>query len=304
MKTHKEIVLLSKNGKSLTFRLPFPVSLLISSLLICLFASYALFFVLIAGRASNRLFVALSAQKFERMQKEFKDMEAFTKSVEGKMDSLFVVDDERREVAGATPITGEVREVGIGGPSTMEDYEDIFLFKDDLERKVLNDRIEKLLRQSDLQMYSLSDFEEFFSKKKSTLMHIPAMQPAEGSFMSGFGMRVHPVFHFRRMHKGVDISNYVGTPVIASADGTANAGVSETFGTYVLLDHGNGFSTIYAHLQAVIVATNQPIHRGQIIGYLGNSGLSTGPHLHYEVHLNRIPVDPDPYILPADHIVD
>jgi murein DD-endopeptidase MepM/ murein hydrolase activator NlpD len=304
MKTRKEFILIDKEGGSRTLRIPLPVSFLISFLIAVLFASYSCFFILVAGHVSNRIFLSLSTHKFERMQWEFRDMGIFAKSVEGEMDSLFAVDDERREVAGATPITGEVREVGIGGPSTLKDYEEIFLFKDDLERKILDDRIEKLLRQSDLQMYSLSDFEDFFAKKKDLLDRIPALKPAEGSFLSGFGMRDHPVFHIRRMHMGVDISNFVGTPVIASAEGMANTGVSETFGTYVRLNHGNGFSTIYAHLQAVIIGDNQLVRRSQILGYLGNSGLSTGPHLHYEVHLNSVPVDPNPYILPNNFIVD
>jgi murein DD-endopeptidase MepM/ murein hydrolase activator NlpD len=304
MKAPKEIIFINQPGQSRYFRLTTPVSFLLTSVILFLCASYLLFGILTVARVSNKICVILSSAKLERIQKHFKDMTAYTTSQEMRMDNLFVADDERREVAGANPIKSEIREVGIGGPSTLADYERIFLFKDDLERKTLDDRIEKLLRQSDLQLYSLSDFEAFYSKKKSAMDHIPAVQPVGGSFMSGFGMRVHPVFHTRRMHKGQDIANTVGTPIIASAEATAKTGVSESFGTYVLLNHDNGFTTIYAHLQAVNVTDNQPVHRGQIIGYLGNSGLSTGPHLHYEVHLNRIPVDPNPYILPENFIVD
>ncbi len=304
MNRQNEIILINEKGDSRYFRLNRPFFFLIKLFTISIFACYALFGIFILGRATTRLFITISRVKEDRLDKSFNSMQAFTKSIEIKMDSLFIYDDERRAINGANTIEGEVREVGVGGPATIEDYEDIFLVNSDIERKNLNDLIEKLLRQSDFQIYSENEFKDFFNKKQYAMDHIPSVQPAEGSFLSGFGMRVHPILHTRRMHKGMDISNSIGTPVLASAEGNARTGVSESFGTYVLLEHGNGYSTIYAHLQSVIITDNEPIHRGQIIGYLGNSGLSTGPHLHYEVHVNRIPVDPNPYLLPEHYIVD
>ncbi|MFH0921845.1 MAG: M23 family metallopeptidase [Fibrobacterota bacterium] len=220
------------------------------------------------------------------------------------MDSLFAAEDLRRAIYGAKLITREVREVGVGGPSALDDYETNMLFKDELDRKTIGDRIDKLLRQSDLQLFSMNTFDTFFRKKKDSLECLPTIQPAEGAFLSGFGMRLHPIFKIRRMHNGIDIKNYVGTPVIASASGTVKTGENGTFGKYVLLNHLNGFITAYAHLDTVIVKGQQTVRRGQIIGYLGNSGRSTGPHLHYEVRSNRAPINPLPYILPENFIVD
>jgi hypothetical protein len=303
-RNRRDLILLNDKGESRYLKIS-PFFVFTGGLFLAfLLASYAMFAVLQIGQASAKLFSAFSMRQSNYIHEKFNRIENYTKILEMRIDSLFIEDDARRLVTGAPPIQAEVRQVGIGGPSTLEDYEKKFFFKDDRERQTLKDRLDKLIRQTDLQLFSLADFQDFFSKKRADLDHLPTQQPTNGSFLSGFGMRLHPVFKSRRMHFGLDIANTIGTPVVASAEGTAKTGLSETFGAYVLLNHENGFSTIYAHLQSVIVTDRQMVQRGQIIGYLGNSGLSTGPHLHYEVHLNRIPQDPFPYVLPEGYIVD
>lgn len=304
MKKQNEIILISPAGKTRGFRLPVFFHTAVSACAVFLFLSCLSFGLLCLARGTIRLMSTWSIHRSEILSHRFQNMVSYTASVEARMDALFSADDERRVVTGAKPIQSEIREVGIGGPSTLADFERLFLFQDELERKALEDRLDKLNRQSDFQIHSLSEFEDFFSQKLDIINHIPAVQPAEGAFLSGFGMRFHPILHTRRMHKGVDISNSIGTPVLASAAATVQTGVSESFGTYVLLNHQNGFSTLYAHLSSSVVRDKERVERGQIIGYLGNSGLSTGPHLHYEVHLDCIPVDPEPYLLPENYIVD
>jgi len=200
--------------------------------------------------------------------------------------------------------SGHIREVGVGGPVIGDDLDRFKSLRGIPGTSALNDEIEKLLRQSSFQQYCLNEFSEFFEKKKEFLSCIPTLVPTHGFLHSGFGLRIHPLLHRRRMHKGIDISNFAGAPVIATANGIAKIGVSTSFGTYVVVNHHNGYTTIYAHLFSAFVEDNEPVKRGDILGYVGNSGLSTGPHLHYEVRKEGKPVDPLPYLLPPDYIVD
>ncbi len=117
--------------------------------------------------------------------------------------------------------------------------------------------------------------------------------PTRGRFSSGFGMRRHPIFGVRRMHSGVDIAAPRGSPVLAAADGTvAYAGWFGGYGKIVILDHGEGVSTLYAHLSSILTQEGRQVRRGQLIGRVGSTGYSTGPHAHFEVRYNGVPVNP------------
>lgn len=119
------------------------------------------------------------------------------------------------------------------------------------------------------------------------------MRPVNGTLTSGFGMRMHPILHYRRMHTGVDISAPNGTPILAAADGIViSAGYGRGYGNRVILDHGGGVSTLYAHASRLYVASGQHVTRGQRIAAVGSTGLSTGNHLHWEVRINGKPVNP------------
>ncbi len=141
--------------------------------------------------------------------------------------------------------------------------------------------------------------EEQMRMKKSPYHIVPTYTrgklqwPVIGPVTSGYGMRVHPIFHTYTFHSGIDISVPVGTPVRAPADGVAMyVGWIAGFGKVLILDHGGGLSTVYAHLSSVVVKVGQRVKTGQIIAYTGTSGLSTGPHLHFEVRVNGKPVNP------------
>ncbi len=122
------------------------------------------------------------------------------------------------------------------------------------------------------------------------------LMPARGVFTSGFGYRWHPIFHVRRMHTGIDIAAPRGAPVMAAADGVVlYTGWLGGYGKIVIIDHGGGMSTLYGHLSAILVPTGARVRRGQIIGRIGTTGYSTGPHLHFEVRINGRPVNPRRY---------
>ena len=117
--------------------------------------------------------------------------------------------------------------------------------------------------------------------------------PVNGRISSGFGRRYHPILHSMRMHKGVDVGAAWGTPIRASADGRISfAGWAGGYGRQVRIGHGEGLATSYSHMSRIAAASGQFVHRGDVIGFVGSSGLSTGPHLHYEVFKNGTPVNP------------
>ncbi len=146
---------------------------------------------------------------------------------------------------------------------------------------------------------NLHDLYELLSDQKSFLSALPTKKPADGYFSSGFGVRVSPLGDAQeKMHEGLDIAGPVGTPIKSPASATViYAGKKSGYGSIVILDHGYGLETWYGHTSKILVKPGQLIRRGQSIALIGNSGHSTGPHLHYEVRVHGIPVDPLAYIL-------
>ena len=146
------------------------------------------------------------------------------------------------------------------------------------------------VRQQEL-LHSLRDNREL-------LASMPSIWPVEGFLTSRFGYRIAPLSGRRDFHKGLDISARTGTPIVAPARGTVSfAGPDGAYGNTIQIRHGAGISTRYAHMQRFVVKEGQTVRRGTIIGYVGNTGRSTGPHLHYEVILNGVHVNPMRYIL-------
>jgi murein DD-endopeptidase MepM/ murein hydrolase activator NlpD len=138
----------------------------------------------------------------------------------------------------------------------------------------------------------------FLKEQKSILASTPAIRPTDGWFSSGFGYRTSPFTNQREFHKGLDIGNRVGTPVIAPADGlVVFVGREGSLGKMIAINHGYNLTTRYGHLNKFRVKKGKYVKRGQVIAEVGTSGRSTGPHLHYEVHLNDVHVNPFSYIL-------
>lgn len=139
---------------------------------------------------------------------------------------------------------------------------------------------------------------KLLEKKKNLLVSTPSIRPANGVRTSKFGYRTSPFTGEREFHAGLDIANKKGTKVIATADGIISyEGRKRFIGNEVLIDHGHGVVTKYGHLSKILVQAGLRVHRGDVIGLMGTTGRSTGPHVHYEVRINGIPVNPEKYIL-------
>lgn len=172
--------------------------------------------------------------------------------------------------------------------------------REDLAAKQsIDHQFEKLSSQSLVLEQNLHDLYELLSDQKSFLNALPTKKPADGYFTSGFGVRMSPLGEgAEKMHEGLDIANVTGTPIRAPAQATVIfAGRKSGYGQIVILDHGYGLETWYGHTSKVLVKPGQLIRRGQSIALMGNSGRSTGSHVHYEVRVHGIPVDPLSYIL-------
>jgi murein DD-endopeptidase MepM/ murein hydrolase activator NlpD len=146
------------------------------------------------------------------------------------------------------------------------------------------------------------EFESLLGKletQRNLLAHTPAIRPVEGGWItSKFGYRRSPFTGKREFHKGLDIANRKGSPIVATANGVVSfTGRKGLLGKVIVIDHGHGIVTRYAHLDKIISEQGGRVQRGDVIGHLGNTGRSTGPHLHYEVRLNGVPMNPTNYIL-------
>lgn len=162
-------------------------------------------------------------------------------------------------------------------------------------------RLMLLDKRADYLEKNFADLSTYFQKQSTQLSTTPSILPAEGFISSSFGSRLNPFTNSPDFHEGIDLTNEVGTSVVAPADGVVTfVGVKGNYGQVVEIKHAGEVSTLYGHLEKVLVKSGQQVKRWQPIGLMGNTGRSTGPHLHYEVHVNDQPVNPMPYILNLD----
>jgi len=141
------------------------------------------------------------------------------------------------------------------------------------------------------------DISSYSSEISSRLSHLPTLHPIQGDY-SGYGWRIHPIFHYRQFHPADDVGSSKGTPIKAAGAGTVTrAGYYGTAGNMIVIDHGNGFETVYMHLSKFKVSVGQKVNKGTIIGNVGTTGASTTPHLHFEVHYHGVPFNPTEILL-------
>jgi murein DD-endopeptidase MepM/ murein hydrolase activator NlpD len=157
--------------------------------------------------------------------------------------------------------------------------------------------LDVLKAQVNSSMDSVKEIKAYLAKQRDRFMSTPQGWPADGRITSGFGMRIHPITGERKLHTGDDISVSRGTPLHATADGIVSfADRNAGNGNIVVIEHGYGYSTVYAHDSKILVHAGEKVKRGEVVALSGSTGTSTGPHVHYEVWKNGKSVDPEPYL--------
>lgn len=238
--------------------------------------------------------VAEMQHYYNNIQKEVNQLHEVLGALENRDDNLY------RVVLGSEPIDATVRNAGIGGADRYRE-----LRNKDLDNKgtilQLNEDVDKLRRKMYIQSKSYDEIAALADSKEKLFAAIPAIQPVSNKELirlaSGFGYRLHPIYKVRKKHPGIDFSAPLGTPIYATADGAiSKAQVRFSgYGKELVIDHGYGYQTRYAHMQEFAVKKGQKVKRGQVIGYVGNTGTSTAPHLHYEVIKNGEKINPIHY---------
>ncbi len=215
-----------------------------------------------------------------------------------KMDELRQFDKKIRIMANL--VTGKDKDqlLGIGGPVSEENrLRSRIAANDKAMMAGIGSQVDRLMDDALSREQSFADLLAYLQEKKSLLASTPSSWPVLGWVTSEFGRRLSPFGGYREFHKAIDIATRIGRPVQAPADGiVAEAAFQHDVGQMVRIDHGHGISTFYGHLSKAAVRAGATVHKGDRIGYVGNTGRSTGSHLHYAVTLNGVPVNPRKYL--------
>ncbi len=264
--------------------------------------STTLLFGLVFGVVISVVVFRLFPSPHEKaLKREIKQYEHQLKMLNERLDidDAVLADLESRDssvyrtIFGASPIRRDVRK------PNDKDYEYLKAYQCGKEIIRTSRRIDTLTQRLYAQSLSIDEVHKMTGSKQERMLAMPAILPIpkdKCQLVSGFGMRFHPILHYRRMHTGIDLTAKAGTPVYATANGTvAVSGRGEETGGYgicVIIDHGYGYKTLYGHLSSTHVSQGQKVKRGEMIGRVGCTGLSQGNHLHYEVIHNDTKVNP------------
>ncbi len=166
--------------------------------------------------------------------------------------------------------------------------------------------VSRMIRRANLLAASFAEVTDTLQKNVEKLRSIPSIMPTAGWLSSAFSRsRFHPILHHARPHEGIDVAAPMGAPIVAPAAGTVTLVARQNgYGNVLEIDHGNGIVTKYAHCSRIVVKKGQRVQRGEIVANVGSTGLATGPHLHYEIHVHGKVVNPLTYVLPGDAIPD
>ena len=235
---------------------------------------------------------------YVNVSKNLESLKARLADLDYQIDKIEEKDNAVRTYAGMPILDKDIRKLGIGGHTTS-----VGKFSDNLapviskELSMLEMNIEKLSREINLELSSYDLIYEKVQENINRISRIPSIRPVEGGYLnSTFGYRIDPIDNVRRFHQGQDITVKSGTPIYAPADGVVKrAYYVGGFGNHVKIQHGSGYTTLFAHLSKIKVKHGQNVKRGDIIGYSGNTGRSTAPHLHYEIHHKGKPQNPLDY---------
>ena len=226
--------------------------------------------------------------QYEILQSRLKQIDVVMNDLQERDDNIY------RVIFEAEPIPIDVRNAGFGGNNRYKALENYNFSKLMVET---TKKIDILSKEIYVQSKSYDELTKAVNSKGKMMASIPAIQPIDGrklrGSISGFGFRMHPIYKIRKMHVGMDFTAPIGTPIYATGDGViVAAGVERGYGNRIMINHSYGYVTKYAHMSRFKVKKGQKIKRGDVIGYVGNTGASTGPHCHYEVYKNGKTINP------------
>ncbi len=243
--------------------------------------------------------IAEQKNEIKSQRKQIQNFAITISEVKKQVKNLCIFENRVRLIADIGQSNDSNGLIGIGGiPNTDLDYN----LEPELKHNNLIREMHEQVAQTNLAVINQTkNFEELIKelhKKKNILASTPSIKPVIGEISSKFGYRTSPFTGLKEFHSGLDIANKKGTKVIATANGRVSyAGKKLLIGNLITIDHGHGIVTKFGHMNKILVKTGQKIKRGDVIGLMGNTGRSTGPHVHYEVRINGAPVNPTKYIL-------
>lgn len=288
------------NPKSLTYekvRLSFKSSIIRLLGYLLTGSGFALVIIIIT-------FSFFDSPKERMLKRENEQYKLQSQIINDRLDQVALVlkdmqerdDNIYRVIFEAEPIPWEIRNAGYGG---VDRYAKLDGFKNSDNIIEITKKLDQITSQLVVQSKSFDNVFNMARNKTEMLACIPAIQPIEkgrGRIVSGFGQRFHPILKYRRMHWGIDITATSGTPIYATGDGKINfVGRKGGYGVTCKVDHSYGYQTLYGHMKTISVIKGQKVKRGEIIGYVGNTGLSKAPHVHYEVIYNGKKINPVNY---------
>lgn len=240
-----------------------------------------------AQKKENQLILT----QYEVLSKRADEMSKVLRDIQQRDDNLY------RAIFHADPIPTSIRTSGVGAPGRYDYLTE--LSSPELIIQTTK-KIDYISKQIYIQSNSFDEVLSMAKNQKDRLKHIPSIQPVPDKFLkqvaSGYGTRIDPIYGTARFHAGMDFASNIGTPVYVTGDGVITlADWKQGYGKCIIVDHGFGYQTLYAHLNDYKVRYGQKVTRGEQIGEVGNTGKSTGPHLHYEVHVRGVPDNPAKY---------
>lgn len=238
----------------------------------------------------------LAEMKYNKMKQNYDMLASQAETLQQEMASLEKRDNQvYRSIFEANPLPDSAR---AKLTEKKNEFQKVEAINDEQLGNELAKTLNNISARVNYQFASYNEIENLIKNKDQKLACIPAIQPVSNRDLdriaSGFGMRIDPVYGTAKMHKGLDFTAPQGTPIYATGDGTIEVAgqTGDGFGDHVVINHGYGYETLYGHMYKVKVRVGQKIKRGEVIGWVGSTGKSTGPHCHYEVHINGQEVDP------------
>lgn len=226
--------------------------------------------------------------QYEMLNKKLAQVQTVLNDIQKRDDNIY------RMIFEADPIPEDIRKAGFGG---VDRYKELEGFENSKIISTTTQRLDQISKQLYIQSKSFDEVVKMAKNKEQMLSCIPAIQPISNKDLkhepSGYGMRMHPIYKYSKFHAGMDFTANIGTKIYATGDGVVEtAEYGSGYGNHVVINHGYGYKTLYGHMEKITVRVGQKVKRSELIGHVGNTGLSAGPHVHYEVHKNGEAVNP------------